>query len=207
MVSETPQNAELRRKWKIKSGNTLFALRTSISKEYIEHVRDSTSPMEVWETLEKLSTRRNTSRLQYLENELAMTTQSTLSIEEYSLKVKNLCSEISKLNKEEKPLKDASLRHYLIHGLRKEFMPFISSVQGWATQPFIIELENLLSNQEALTKQAASSNNQAFKENVFYTKEQSRSSFTKNSTSDQKHYADEEKQRSSSRACIRCGKP
>lgn len=44
---DTPQNAELRRKWKIKSGKALFALRTSISKEYIEHVRDSKSPKEV----------------------------------------------------------------------------------------------------------------------------------------------------------------
>lgn len=32
-------------------------------------------------------------------------------------------------------------------------MPFISSIQGWVKQPSIIELENLLSNQEALVKQ------------------------------------------------------
>lgn len=51
-----------------------------------------------------------------------MTIQGKLSIEEYFLKVKNLCSEISTLDKEE-PVKDARLRRYLIRG-----MPFISSV-------------------------------------------------------------------------------
>ncbi|KAH7858921.1 hypothetical protein Vadar_029426 [Vaccinium darrowii] len=35
-------------------------------------------------------------------------------------------------------------------------MPFLTSIQGWATQPTIIVLENLLSNQEALAKQMAS---------------------------------------------------
>ena len=59
----TPQNAELRRKWKIKSEKLLFVLQTSISKEYIKYVGDSTSPKEVWVTLEKLFTRKNTSRL------------------------------------------------------------------------------------------------------------------------------------------------
>jgi len=96
----TPQNAELRRKWKIKCGRALFALRTSISKEYIEHVREEKSPKQVWDTLEKLFTQKNTMRLQYLENELAGMTQGNLSISEYFLKIKNLCAEISELDKE-----------------------------------------------------------------------------------------------------------
>lgn len=81
-----------------------------------------------------------------------MTTQGNLSIEEYFLKDKNLCVEISELDTKE-PMSDARLRHYLIRGLRKEFMPFISSIQGWANQPSIFELENLFLNQEALVKQ------------------------------------------------------
>ena len=35
---DTPQNANLRRKWKIKCEKALFALRTSINREYIQHV-------------------------------------------------------------------------------------------------------------------------------------------------------------------------
>ncbi|OIT30877.1 hypothetical protein A4A49_63425, partial [Nicotiana attenuata] len=52
--ANTPKNAEPRRKWKIKCGKALFALRTSIGKEFIDHVRDVSSPKEVWETLVRL---------------------------------------------------------------------------------------------------------------------------------------------------------
>ncbi|KAF2287872.1 hypothetical protein GH714_003053 [Hevea brasiliensis] len=51
--ADTLENSEPRRKWKIKCGKALFALRTSISKEFIDHVRDISSPKEVWETLER----------------------------------------------------------------------------------------------------------------------------------------------------------
>ena len=47
LPEDTPQNGEARRKWKIKCGKALFALRTSISKDYIEHVRNVKSPKEV----------------------------------------------------------------------------------------------------------------------------------------------------------------
>ena len=151
---DTPQNAEPRRKWRIKCGKAMFVLRSSISKEYIQHVREMNSPKEVWETLDRLFTQKNTIRLQFLENELTGMLQGNLSIPEYFVKVKTICAEISELDSEE-PISDARLRRYLIRGLRKEFMPFISSIQGWAKQPSIIELENLLSNQEALEKQMA----------------------------------------------------
>lgn len=67
---DTPQNVEPRRKWKIKCGNAMFALRMLVSKDYIEHVRDSKTPYEMWNTLERLFTQKNTMHLQYLENEL-----------------------------------------------------------------------------------------------------------------------------------------
>lgn len=142
---ETPQNAEVRRKWKIKCGKALFALQTSISKEYIEHVRDAKTLKKMWGTLERLFTQKNTMRLQYSENELVAMTQGNSSISEYFLKIKNLCAEISELDAD-KPINDAQLCRYLILDLRKEFMIFIMSVQRWANQPSIIELENLFSN-------------------------------------------------------------
>ncbi|KAK3014564.1 hypothetical protein RJ639_010178 [Escallonia herrerae] len=127
---DIPDNAEARQKWKIKCGKALFALRTSISKEYIDHVRDVDSPRKVWETLERLFTKKNTARLQLLENDLATLTQGDM----------------------DDPISEARLRRYLIRGLRKEYIPFVTSVQGWAVQPSVEELENILSNQEALAK-------------------------------------------------------
>ncbi|XP_071714556.1 uncharacterized protein [Rutidosis leptorrhynchoides] len=169
---ETLEQGESRRKWKIKCGKALFVLRTittpvrawnekvrvvirtSISKEFIEHVHDLNSPKEVWDTPEKPITKKNTARLQFLENELAISRQEGMSVSEYFLRVKTLCSEISEIDTNEK-ISESRLRRYLIHGLKKEYVPFITSIQGWSTQPSVEELENLLSNQEALAKQMA----------------------------------------------------
>ncbi|KAL8116817.1 hypothetical protein AgCh_023111 [Apium graveolens] len=123
--ANTPANAESRRKWKIKCGKALFALRTSISKDYIDHVRDENSPKKVWDVLEKIFTRKNTARLQFLENELAMATQGDMLISEYFLRVKGLYAEISELDADEK-INEARLR-FLIRGLKKSV---VESAQG-----------------------------------------------------------------------------
>ncbi|KAG6391252.1 hypothetical protein SASPL_149005 [Salvia splendens] len=125
LPEDTPQNGEARRKWKIKCGKALFALRTSIRKDYIEHVQLD----------------------------------------------------------EKGAVNEARLRRHLIRGLREEFMPFISSIYGWVNQPSIIELENLLSNQEALVKQIFGGNNQSSSrvEEVLYAKDKGKSRFTSKS--------------------------
>ena len=47
LLEDTPQLADARRKWMIKCGKALFPLKTSISKEYIDHVRELNSPKEI----------------------------------------------------------------------------------------------------------------------------------------------------------------
>lgn len=49
-----------------------------------------------------------------------------------------------------------------------EYMSFIISIQGWADQPSVKELENLLSNQEALAKQMTNKGEE--KEAVLFSK-------------------------------------
>lgn len=164
--ADNPENVEPRRKWKIKCGKALFALRSSISKDFIDHVRDVSSPKEVWETLERIFSKKNTARLQLLENELASITQEGMSISEYFLRVKSICAEISELDMDEK-ISEARLRRFLIRGLKKEYNPFVTSIQGWATQPSVEELESLLSNQEALAKQMAKNSDS---EDVLFSK-------------------------------------
>ncbi|TYH09630.1 hypothetical protein ES288_A07G111900v1, partial [Gossypium darwinii] len=60
--ADTHENVEVRRKWKIKYGKTLFALRTSIRKEFIDHVRGVNSPKQLWKTLERLFSKKNTAQ-------------------------------------------------------------------------------------------------------------------------------------------------
>ncbi|KAJ4833200.1 hypothetical protein Tsubulata_036586 [Turnera subulata] len=83
-----------------------------------------------------------------------MLTQGGMSISKYFLRVKNFCNEISELDPDEK-ISEARQRRFLIRGLRKEYTPFVTSIQGWANQLTIEELESLLSNQEALARQMA----------------------------------------------------
>ncbi|WOH07924.1 hypothetical protein DCAR_0727359 [Daucus carota subsp. sativus] len=44
---------------------------------------------------------------------------------------------------------------YLICGIKEEYTAFFTSIQGWANQPSIVKLENLLTNQDALAIQMA----------------------------------------------------
>jgi len=59
------------------------------------------STSDIWNIFDGLFNKQNVPRLQFLKNELANTKQSDLSISQYFLKVKNLCSEISMLDIEE----------------------------------------------------------------------------------------------------------
>ncbi|KAK8940855.1 hypothetical protein KSP39_PZI009825 [Platanthera zijinensis] len=68
--------------------------------------------------------------------------------------MKSLCAELSALDPDE-PISEAKLKRHIIRGLRKEYVAFVTSVQGWATQPSLLELENLLASQESLARQMA----------------------------------------------------
>ncbi|KAG6469325.1 hypothetical protein ZIOFF_074038 [Zingiber officinale] len=107
-----------------------------------------------FQTFDKLFNKKDEARLQHLENDLAKATQGNLSMSEYFLKVKNLCSEISLLNPEE-AISEARIQRNIVRGLRPEYIPFVTSVQGWAQQPSLEELESLSSSQESLAKKMA----------------------------------------------------
>ncbi|KAJ4828077.1 hypothetical protein Tsubulata_049920 [Turnera subulata] len=96
-------------------------------------------------------TQKNIATLQLLKNELAMLTQGGMSISKYFLRVNNLCKEISELDPDQK-ISEASQRRFLIRGLKKKYTSFVTSIQGWASQTTIEELESLLANQEALAE-------------------------------------------------------
>lgn len=71
-------------------------------------------------------------RLQLLENELKNSTQGDLFISQFFLKIKNLCLEISLLASEE-PILEARMKRHIVHGLKREYIPYVTSIQGWVT--------------------------------------------------------------------------
>ncbi|CAB4286300.1 unnamed protein product [Prunus armeniaca] len=104
------------RKWKIKASKAMFALKTTIEEEMLEHIRNAKTPKEAWDTFATLFSGRNG-------------TNPTSAIV------------------------DSRIKRIIIHGLRPEYEDFIATVQGWPTQPSLVEFENLLANQEAMAKQ------------------------------------------------------
>ncbi|KAG6470975.1 hypothetical protein ZIOFF_072064 [Zingiber officinale] len=144
--------ADILRKWKIKAGKAMFALKITIEEEMLEHIRDAKTPKEVWDIFATLFSKKNDTRLQLLENELLSIAQCDKTIAQYFHKVKLICREISELYPSA-PIGEARIKRIIIHGLRPEYQGFIAAIQGWPTQPSLLEFENLLAGQEAIAKQ------------------------------------------------------
>ncbi|XP_050156247.1 uncharacterized protein LOC126630164 [Malus sylvestris] len=130
-------------KWKIKAGKSMFALKTTIEEEMLEHIRDAKTPKEAWDTFVTLFSKKNDTRLQLLENELLSMVQRDMTIAQYFHKVKSICREISELDRTA-PIGETRMKRIIIYGLRPEYRGFVAAIQGWPTQPSLVEFENLL---------------------------------------------------------------
>ncbi|WOL20443.1 hypothetical protein Cni_G29248 [Canna indica] len=60
------------------------------------------------------------------------------------------------VHKLQKKISESKTERHNTRGLNPVYASFIASIQGWAQQPSLEELENLLSSQESLAKQMAS---------------------------------------------------
>ncbi|KAG6471563.1 hypothetical protein ZIOFF_069007 [Zingiber officinale] len=103
------------RKWKIKAGKAMFALKITIEEEMLEHIRDAKTPKEVWDIFATLFSKKNDTRLQLLENELLSIAQCDKTIVQYFHKVKLICREISELDPSA-PIGEARIKRIIIHG-------------------------------------------------------------------------------------------
>ena len=83
--------AEALRKWKIKAGKAMFAIKTTVKDEMLEHIKKASSPKEARDTFVTLFSKKNDARLQLLENDLLSAIQGDLTINQYFTKVKSLC--------------------------------------------------------------------------------------------------------------------
>jgi len=105
--------------WKIKTGKAMSALKTMIEEDILEHIQDSTTPKEVWDTLACLFSKKmmpncNFSRVICFRwhNE----TWRFLS----NLIRWNQCHEIFKLELET-TIDETRIKRIVIHGLKPEY--------------------------------------------------------------------------------------
>jgi len=116
------------RKWKIKAGKAMFALKTTAEEDVLEHIRDATTPKQAWDTFANLFSKKNDTRLQLLESELLSIGQCNMTIAQYFHKVKMLCREISELDPQA-PIGETRMKRIIIHGLKPKYRSFIFAVQ------------------------------------------------------------------------------
>ncbi|PHT64859.1 hypothetical protein T459_29284 [Capsicum annuum] len=110
----------------------------------------------------------------------------------------------SMIDPEEK-IGEMRLRRYLIRGLKKEYGPFVTSIQRWPQQPCVEELENMFSNQEALTKQMAKN---LETDDVLFSNEKSnkKNTSTWNKNNEEETTTEKGGNSHNNKKCYRCGK-
>ncbi|KAF7827584.1 Retrovirus-related Pol polyprotein from transposon TNT 1-94 [Senna tora] len=150
--TQPPTEGEDLKKWKVRAGKAMYMLSVTVEDDILQHIKEAKTPKEAWDTLTGLYARTNDAKLQHLENELLSLSQQNMTIGEYFTKVKSICQEISKLDPQN-PITETRMRRIIVHGLRPEFLGLVTATRGWAKEPTLIELENILANQEALDKQ------------------------------------------------------
>ncbi|KAE8671632.1 hypothetical protein F3Y22_tig00111941pilonHSYRG00018 [Hibiscus syriacus] len=103
------------RKWKIKAGKAIFTLKTTIEEEMLEHIRDAKTPKEAWDTFVTLFSKKNDTKLQFIENELLSMAQRDMAVAQYFHKVKSICREISELDPTA-AIGEARIKRIIVHG-------------------------------------------------------------------------------------------
>jgi len=147
-----PARGEELKKWKVKAGKAMYVLAATVEDDMLYRIKDAETPKEAWDTLKELFSKKNDSQLQMLENELMSIRQNSMTVNKWFTKVKTLCEQITKLDPEN-PITETRTRRIIIFGLRPGFSTLVAAIRGWATQPSLIEFENVLANQEALDNQ------------------------------------------------------
>ncbi|KAF7810521.1 Retrovirus-related Pol polyprotein from transposon TNT 1-94 [Senna tora] len=167
--TQPPTEGEDLKKWKVRAGKAMYVLSVTVEDDILQHIKEAKTPKEAWDTLTGLYARTNDAKLQHLENELLSISQQNMTIGEYFTKVKSICQEISKLDPQN-PITETRMRRIIVHRLRPEFLGLVTATRGWAKEPTLIELENILANQEALDKQMSKASVQEEDKALFSSK-------------------------------------
>nr|GEW40517.1 retrovirus-related Pol polyprotein from transposon TNT 1-94 [Tanacetum cinerariifolium] len=71
------------RKWRIKAGKAMFAMKTIVEDDVLEYIRDAATSKVAWDTFTELFSKKNDTKLQLLESELLSVAQRDLTIAQY----------------------------------------------------------------------------------------------------------------------------
>ena len=101
----------------------MFALKTTIEEEMLEHILDDKSLKEAWDTFVMLFAKKNDTRLQFFDNDLLSISQRDITITQYFHRNKSICWKITKLDPKS-VIGEAQIKKIIIHGLRPKYRSF-----------------------------------------------------------------------------------
>ncbi|KAG5572291.1 hypothetical protein H5410_062057 [Solanum commersonii] len=129
-----PTDVEATKNWKIKAGNAMYAITITIEDEFLQQIKNAKTPKNAWDTMATIFTKKNDERLQWFENEL-------LSISQWNI--------LRMLHRDKNEENHCSWSKV---GVQRHS----TATRGWAREPTLSELENLLANEEDLEKPLSS---------------------------------------------------
>jgi len=88
-----PIDPKEKNKWEIKAGKAMYVLSVTVEDEFLHRIKDCKTPIDAWDILRTLFTKKNETKLQQLENELMSIKQGDMTVCQYFTKVKSLCGE------------------------------------------------------------------------------------------------------------------
>ena len=91
----------------------------------IGRVQDAILSKEAWDNLMKLFANKTRAKKIQLKTELKIVERKNQSINEYTLKIKNICENLASINA---PVDDDDKIEVCLHGLKPQYKPFAMSI-------------------------------------------------------------------------------
>ena len=112
--------------WNQGARKVMYWLFVSIHDSMIGHIQDAISPKQAWDTLVSFDTTNTKARKLQLKNDLNTVKKESLSINDYTLKIKSICESLASIGV---TIGDDDKVEVCLHGLMPAYKQFKTSIQ------------------------------------------------------------------------------
>ena len=154
--------------WTQGASKVMYWLSVSIHNSMIGHIQSTATPKEAWDKLVAFDITNTQAKKMQLKDELNTVKEGSLSIDEYTLKIKSICESLDSIST---IVDDDDKVESCLCGQTTSYKQFKTSIQTWENFPsfddlipmLIIEEKNL--GEDASSSQGANASQQVFYSN------------------------------------------
>ena len=129
-------------------------------------VQDVISPKEAWDNLMKFFASNTRARKIQLKTDLNTVEQKNQSINEYTLKIKNICENLASINAR---VDDDDKIEVCLRGLGPQYKAFATSIRTRENLPSFSDLVSMLIMEEKSMGESSPQSTKNFEQQVFYS--------------------------------------